>query len=186
MARRCMSLPLLTLPLLRPAAACEELGSAAALKMTEATVKTQAPGADTADDTLNLLTGLKLKGGTVEEWEFNAAIAGTVAMGIWKPEGSNFVLKCVDTLVVTAPGLQKHPGSCSFGEGDVVGIGCKGQGVVTMFGMSGPRPQPPHPPMHPLVWWLAALTRPDPLASPLVPQTPARGRGWCSTPTSPT
>ena len=143
MARRCMGLPLLALaaPLqLHPTAGCEELGSAAALKMTEATVKTQAPGADTADDTLNLLTGLKLKGGTVEEWEFNAAIAGTVAMGIWKPEGSNFVLKCVDTLVVTAPGLQKHPGSCSFGEGDVVGIGCKGQGVVTMFGMSGPCP----------------------------------------------
>ena len=53
----------------------------------------------------------------------------------------------VDTLVVTAPGLQKHPGSCSFDEGDVVGIGCKGQGVVTMFGMSGPRP--PRPTLHP-------------------------------------
>ena len=163
MARRCMGLPLLALaaPLqLHPTAACSELGSAAALKMTEATVKTQAPGADTADDTLNLLTGLKLKGGTVEEWEFNAAIAGTVAMGIWEPSGQNFVLKCVDTLVVTAPGLQKHPGSCSFDEGDVVGIGCKGQGVVTMFGMSGPRPHAPRCSRgHPLVWWLAALTR---------------------------
>jgi hypothetical protein len=97
-----------------------------------------ATGADTASDTLNLLTGLKLlEGGTVSAWEFDAAIAGTVAMGVWEVVGQDFKLKCVDTLVVTKPGLQSLPGSCSFDVGDVFGIGCKGPGVVNMLGGTG-------------------------------------------------
>ena len=48
-----------------------------------------------------MLTGIKLlSGGTVSEWELDAAISGTVAAGIWKPVGQNFELVCVDLLQI--------------------------------------------------------------------------------------
>ena len=63
-------------------ASCVELGSGSALAMPKvkepAAPVPGATGADTASDTLNLLTGLKLlEGGTVSAWEMecDAAIA---------------------------------------------------------------------------------------------------------------
>ena len=97
-------------------------------------------GPDSASDTLNLLYGTPMTtSGSVDKWELYAAIAGGVDAGIWTQSSNGpptatttWELKCVDKLVVKAPGLQVYPGTCDYDKSDIIGIGCKGPGVVTM------------------------------------------------------
>jgi hypothetical protein len=53
-------------------------------------------------------------------------------MGIWEKTGQDFVLKCVDLLDVKKAGFSTMPGSCSYSEGNYIGIGQAGLGKVVM------------------------------------------------------
>ena len=90
-------------------------------------------GPDSAADTLEILTGLPIKsGGSVGSWELYTTGPGKVAMGIWEKTGQDFVLKCVDLLDVKKAGFSTMPGSCSYSEGNYIGIGQAGLGKVVM------------------------------------------------------
>lgn len=90
-------------------------------------------GPDSASDTLEILTGVKItSGGSVGSWELYTSGAGKVAMGIWEKDGAMYTLKCVDMLDVIKAGFSTLPGKCSFSAGDFIGIGQAGLGRVAM------------------------------------------------------